>query len=60
MLGRSKMKILRTIVGHLGLLARFAGLRVKRRWAPAPDPGHLTATLPPAPASGRDVKPGPH
>ena len=28
MLGRSKMKILRTIVGHLGLLARFSGLRL--------------------------------
>ena len=36
MLGRSKMKIVRTIFGHLGLLARFASLRLKRRWsAPA-------------------------
>jgi hypothetical protein len=33
MLGRSKMKIVRTIFGHLGLLARFASLRLKRRWS---------------------------
>ncbi len=29
MLGRSKMKLLRTILGHLGLLARFASLRLR-------------------------------
>jgi hypothetical protein len=32
MLGRSKMKIVRTIIGHLGLLARFTRLRMQRAW----------------------------
>jgi polysaccharide deacetylase family protein (PEP-CTERM system associated) len=31
-LGRSKMKTLRTIAGHLGLMARLAWLRVTRRY----------------------------
>ncbi|HEU5042142.1 MAG TPA: glycosyltransferase [Gemmatimonadales bacterium] len=31
MLGRSKMKILRTIAGHLGLLCQFVALRLFRR-----------------------------
>jgi len=31
MLGRSKMKTLRTILGHVGLMARLAWLRLKRR-----------------------------
>jgi polysaccharide deacetylase family protein (PEP-CTERM system associated) len=35
MLGRSKMKIARTIVGHLRLLTRFAGARLERRWSAA-------------------------
>lgn len=30
MLGRSKMKTLRTILGHLGLMARLVGLRLSR------------------------------
>jgi polysaccharide deacetylase family protein (PEP-CTERM system associated) len=34
MLGRSKMKVLRTIVGHLGLLSLFIRLRIGRRTAP--------------------------
>ncbi|MBI5534536.1 MAG: glycosyltransferase [Deltaproteobacteria bacterium] len=33
MLGRSKMKIVRTILGHLRLLARFTGARLERRWS---------------------------
>ncbi len=36
MLGRSKMKILRTILGHLRLLGRFAFLRAQRSWSPRP------------------------
>jgi polysaccharide deacetylase family protein (PEP-CTERM system associated) len=31
MLGRSKMKILRTIAGHIGLLARFAVMRLRHK-----------------------------
>ncbi|HWZ60696.1 MAG TPA: XrtA system polysaccharide deacetylase [Gemmatimonadaceae bacterium] len=31
MLGRSKMKILRTIAGHIGLLARFAAMRMRSK-----------------------------
>jgi polysaccharide deacetylase family protein (PEP-CTERM system associated) len=31
MLGRSKMKIVRTIAGHIGLLARFAYVRTRNR-----------------------------
>jgi hypothetical protein len=29
MIGRSKMKIVRTIAGHIGLLARFAVMRMR-------------------------------
>jgi glycosyltransferase involved in cell wall biosynthesis len=36
MLGRSKMKILRTIAGHLGLLAQLVGLRMRARRPGAP------------------------
>jgi hypothetical protein len=36
MLGRSKMKTVRTIVGHLGLMAKLAATRFKRWWKPAP------------------------
>jgi polysaccharide deacetylase family protein (PEP-CTERM system associated) len=36
MLGRSKMKLLRTIVGHIKLFARFASLRL-RSWGGAAD-----------------------
>lgn len=32
MLGRSKIKTLRTIIGHLGLLTRFTAQRVRRWW----------------------------
>jgi polysaccharide deacetylase family protein (PEP-CTERM system associated) len=35
-LGRSKMKTLRTIAGHLGLMARLAWLRATRRGVPSP------------------------
>jgi hypothetical protein len=35
MVGRSKMKTVRTIFGHLGLLARLAWLRFRKRFAPA-------------------------
>jgi hypothetical protein len=31
MLGRSKMKVLRTITGHLSLLAHLVRLRARRR-----------------------------
>jgi polysaccharide deacetylase family protein (PEP-CTERM system associated) len=34
MLGRSKMKTLRTIVGHLGLMSRLAWLRLSQRQKP--------------------------
>jgi polysaccharide deacetylase family protein (PEP-CTERM system associated) len=53
MLGRSKMKLLRTILGHLRLLARFAtrGLRTPRGTADAP--------LNRFEAAGR-AHPGPH
>ena len=46
MLGRSKMKIVRTILGHLGLLARFASLRLKRRWEAPPSPASASAEQP--------------
>jgi polysaccharide deacetylase family protein (PEP-CTERM system associated) len=36
MLGRSKMKIARTILGHLKLLARFAWMRFRRRASASP------------------------
>ncbi len=39
MLGRSKMKIARTIVGHLRLLARFAWARLRRRATVTPPQG---------------------
>ena len=41
MLGRSKMKVLRTIAGHLRLLTQLAGLRLRGRQAagsPLPRP----------------------
>jgi len=38
MLGRSKMKILRTILGHLRLLCHFGWLRLRRKTAPAAAP----------------------
>ncbi|HTP29140.1 MAG TPA: glycosyltransferase [Anaeromyxobacteraceae bacterium] len=50
MLGRSKMKILRTIGGHLQLLARFARLRIER------DSG-LTRAMAGPPANPPDVAP---
>jgi hypothetical protein len=31
MLGRSKMKTLRTILGHLGVMAHLSWLRIRRR-----------------------------
>jgi len=31
-LGRSKMRVLRTVVGHLGLLSRLVALRVASQW----------------------------
>jgi polysaccharide deacetylase family protein (PEP-CTERM system associated) len=43
MLGRSKMKVLRTIAGHLSLLAQLAWLRLRRRQdpdSPLPWPAH--------------------
>ena len=36
MLGRSKMKIVRTIFGHLRLLARFGLLRLRRKFHSEP------------------------
>jgi polysaccharide deacetylase family protein (PEP-CTERM system associated) len=47
-LGRSKMKVARTIVGHLGLLAEFTALRLMRRRRPASRAGHAPASEPPA------------
>ncbi len=38
MLGRSKMKILRTILGHLKLLVRFTAQRLRRGWTVKPGP----------------------
>ena len=44
MLGRSKMKVLRTIAGHLGLLTQFLRLRLRggrsQMEAPVPHPAH--------------------
>ncbi len=34
MIGRSKMKTVRTIFGHLGLLVRLVLARVRQKWAP--------------------------
>jgi hypothetical protein len=45
MLGRSKMKILRTIVGHLRLLARLAALRLSQRWGHPKAPVNLPAPM---------------
>jgi len=42
MLGRSKMKVLRTILGHLKLLSRFARMRLAERWAGALGRGHAS------------------
>ena len=36
MLGRSKMKTVRTVFGHLGLMSRLARMRLKARWSRAP------------------------
>lgn len=46
MIGRSKMKVLRTIAGHLGLLSRLATLRITGRAIPAAAPAPV---LPPPP-----------
>jgi polysaccharide deacetylase family protein (PEP-CTERM system associated) len=51
MLGRSKMKIVRTILGHLRLLARFAVLRLRRKWSSMPEKAVQVAS-----ASGSHVK----
>jgi glycosyltransferase involved in cell wall biosynthesis len=51
MLGRSKMKIVRTILGHLGLLARFVSLRLKRRWESHRSPVSATVEDPHAVAT---------
>jgi polysaccharide deacetylase family protein (PEP-CTERM system associated) len=45
MLGRSKMKTLRTIAGHLRLLARLAVLRLCQRWRRTPAPVPLPALV---------------
>jgi polysaccharide deacetylase family protein (PEP-CTERM system associated) len=37
LLGRSKMKILKTILGHIRLMARLAGVRLLGRWRKSPD-----------------------
>jgi dolichol-phosphate mannosyltransferase len=52
MLGRSKMKLLRTILGHLKLLARFASLRLR------PPRGAADASMNRFEAPGRS-RPGP-
>ncbi len=36
MLGRSKMKTARTVLGHLGLMSRLARMRLRARWSRAP------------------------
>jgi polysaccharide deacetylase family protein (PEP-CTERM system associated) len=41
MLGRSKMKTLRTIAGHLRLLTRLAALRLSQRWRRSTAPVQL-------------------
>jgi polysaccharide deacetylase family protein (PEP-CTERM system associated) len=45
MMGRSKMKTARTILGHVGLLARLAGLRVKEWVYPSPPLEHRNKTI---------------
>ncbi|MCE9534725.1 MAG: DUF3473 domain-containing protein [Planctomycetes bacterium] len=46
MLGRSKMKTLRTIFGHLRLMTRLFGIRIRRWWTKEPE-APSTRTEPP-------------
>jgi glycosyltransferase involved in cell wall biosynthesis len=53
--GASKMKIVRTIGGHLNLLASLAWIRLTRRAAaPQPEPGNITDTPVQPQASARN------
>jgi len=47
MLGRSKMKTVRTIIGHLKLMTRLFGVRVRRWWAGTPDVAAETKSITP-------------
>ena len=53
MLGHSKMKTLRTILGHLGLIARLSWLRLRQsRIVPAPRPSRPASLQGDRPAGG--------
>lgn len=45
MLGRSKMKTFRTVFGHLKLMGRLTGARIREWWTPSPPLDHRNTTI---------------
>jgi hypothetical protein len=45
MLGRSKMKTMRTVFGHIKLMGRLTGARIREWWRPSPPLEHRNTTI---------------
>jgi glycosyltransferase involved in cell wall biosynthesis len=45
MLGRSKMKTMRTVFGHIKLMGRLIGARMREWWTPSPPLEHRNTTI---------------